>query len=528
MALNQTHPEYDEYYPQWTTIRDAHKGQAWVKSAYTRCYEASTNPRSQLIRNYLPPTSGMCDKHGNLDPKKLKDYNDYVLRAEFKGKMAVAVRTAIGILWNKEATIELTPRTEYLREKATANNESLSNLMQRINVEQLQPGRVGCLVDLPTGERLGVPQPYISLYKAEAILNWDAGARLSNPYSKLNLVILDESEPERGPDFVYSQVQKYRVLSLGPVQSNEQYGNYRWGQFREEQFAEENMQEAFIFSAPIDFIPFYFINTSHCLPCIEAPISINLAELCFSHYRNSADYEQLLHEQAQETLVFEGGEDGKEYKIGSKAALFPAQGCEAYFIGIEGKGAPELRAAMQNKIVEMDQLAGQMIDTRSLQRESGEALATRLAAQTADLAAIAKTCGEGVERMVKDIALLLGDDPKDVRIKPNTNFLNPELFAKTLVELMQAKNMGYPIPDEDLVRMAQERGIIKDDFDTVMSRLKGEPAPIMATGTITNNPSDKTPKQLTPPAPAGGASKMANPAGISARGKTRNPKSKSK
>jgi len=97
---------------------------------------------------------------------------------------------------------------------------------------------------------------------------------------------------------------------------------------------------------------------------------------------------------------------------------------------------------------------------------------------------------------------------------------------------MQAKNMGYPILDEDLHRLAQERGISTKEFKEAMRLLKAEPPAIMATGTPTSNPSGKTPKQLTPPAPAGGSAvktkSAANPTGTSARGKTRTTSKKNK
>lgn len=512
------------YKDQWETIRDAFRGEDWVKTCVNTCFIGNEN----IKRIYLPPT-GKTKSVVGMNEKERKNYHEYLLRAEFPEKMAEMVRTAIGMLWNKDATIELSPRTEYLRDNATAANETLQDLMMRINAEQFLTSRCGILVDLPSTPLPGVPQPYLCFYKAESILNWDAGARTKDTYAKLNLVVLDESENERKPDFVWQWQEKYRVLTLGSTTENEEYGIYKWGQFRSADFAETQMQPMTLLGTPLTFVPFYFFNATHNLPCVEAPVKIALANKCFSTYRNSADYEQALHEQAQETLVVEGGDDQKEYPIGSHAALFPATGNKAYFIGLQGKGLPEMRAAIQNKIIEMDQMAGQMIDTRSLQRESGEALKTRLAGQTATLASIAKVCGKGLQRCIRDLAAALGDDPKSVVIKPNTDFLNPELFAKTLVELMQAKSMGYPIPDEDLVRMAQERGIIKDDFDTVMAKLKAEPPVFIATGTPTGNPAGKTPKQLVPPAPpGGGASQKSNPTGTSARGKTRNPNSKSK
>ncbi len=529
MGIEATHPEYDAMACEWGMIRDAYAGEQCVKKKYDK---------------YLPPTTGMDPTWspakgggygsclGTMKPEGLARYLTYVERAEFPDSMTEMVDTAMGLLWNKDATIELPKRLKYIEEYATASGETLQEFMMRITIEQLQVQRVGIMIDMPIGSKRGLPRPYLCLYSAESITNWDAGARFSAAYSTLNMVVLNESENQRIVDqvdpFAFDWVKKYRVLSLGPVSTNESTGVYRYGQFTDQNFNPDAMQTPTILGRPLPFIPFYFINGRHCLPCVERPRSMKLASKCFSSYRTSADYEQQLHEQSQETLVLEGGDPNKKYAIGSGAVLTPGQGQKAYFIGLNGQGLPEMAKAHQNKLVELMQMSGQLVDVRSLQRESGEALATRVAGQTATLASIAKTLGAGMTRCLRDLAILLGADPNEVSIKPNTNFISPELFAKTLVELMQAKNMGYPLLDEDLHRLAQERGISSKDFKTAMKLLKAEPPVIMATGTPTGNPAGKTPKQLTPPAPAGGVKSAANPTGVSARGKTRTTKKKNK
>lgn len=529
MGIEATHPEYDSMLCEWDSIRDAYAGERCVKARLDR---------------YLPPTTGMApdwspEKAAAYGACMLKmtgeqraKYMTYIARAEFPDAMTEMVDTAMGLLWNKNATIELPKRVAYIQDNATAGGETLMEFMKRITLEQLQVQRAGVLIDMPVDQKRGLPKPYLCMYSAESIVNWDAGARFTDAYSTLNLVVLNESENTRlNSDidpFGYTWVKKYRVLSLGPVATNESSGVYRYGQFVETQFNQSALQTPLILGRPIPFVPFYFINGRHCLPCVERPRAVKLANKCYSSYRTSADYEQQLHEQSQETLVLEGGDAGKKYAIGSGAVLCPPIGGDAKFIGLMGNGLPEMAKAHQNKLVELMQMSGQLVDVRSLQRESGEALATRVSGQTATLSSIATTLGAGMTRCLRDLALLLGADPKEVNIKPNTNFISPELFAKTLVELMQAKNMGYPILDEDLHRLAQERGISTHDFDTMMAIYKREPPMIMATGTPTANPGGKTPKQLTPPAPAGGVKSAENPTGISARGKTRTNSKKNK
>lgn len=528
MGIEVTHPEYDAMSEEWCSIRDAHRGSKWVKSLYDK---------------YLPPTSGMYPtwnpaKKGNclggMKDAQLSKYLCYVNRAEFPDSMTTMCDTAMGLLWNKDATIELPKRMQYLIDNATAAGESIQEFMMRVTAEQLLVQRCGVMIDMPAGKRKGPPNPYLCLYNAESIINWDAGSRTQKAYAMLNLVVLNESSDRKiakaDDPFGHEWVESYRVLSLGPVATYEDEGAYKYGVFTKSGFQESLMQVPTIYGKALPFIPFYFINGTNCLPCVERPRASALAEKCFSSYRTSADYEQQGHEQSQETLVLEGGDEKKTYAIGSGAVLTPGAGQKAYFIGLMGAGMPEMAKMFQNKQVELMQMSGQLVDVRSLQRESGEALSTRVAGQTATLATLAKTLGAGMTRCLRDLALLLGEDPKAVRIKPNTNFISPELFAKTLVELITAKNAGYPITTEDLHRLAQERGISTKDFKAMMKILNKEPKSIVVPGTILSNPAGTKPDVIegASTVAAAKAKGQPNPTGLSPRGKTRTTSKKNK
>lgn len=529
-TLATVHPEYEEHRCAWKRVRDTYKGQEHVH---------------KLGVEYLPPTTGMAKMlpSGSYqwDEKGLTKYAGYKCRAIFPGDMAEMVRTAIGILWNKDATIELPKKLEYIRDEATSEGDSIYQLMRDVNVEQLLVGRCGLLADLPTRVRRQAARPYFTMYKAEKILNWDIGSRGIVPYRQLNLVVLDESENERQDDLSYSWVEKYLVLSIGNLAPNDVDGSYYYGRFRgvpdvggngaisggarSPLFDSTAMRKA---AMNLPFIPFTFINSTHINPRVEAPPHIDLADLCVSLYQNSADLEQSLHEHAQETLIVEGGEPDRDYAVGVGATIVPSAGNKAYFIGLNGKGLPEAQKHYQNKRIQMERRSGQMIDTRSLQRESGESLKTRLAAQTATLSMIAKACGWGLQRGLRHMAVMVGADPSEVKVKPNVNFLNPELFAKTLVELMQAKNMGMPLLDEDIHRLAQERGVTDKDWETVKRLLKLEPAPYVTPGQITGNPGDKPQPKVVEAESAkiAAKTKAANPTGTSSRGTVRNSKKK--
>jgi hypothetical protein len=132
--LSNVHPEYACRQYDWQQMRDTWSGQRAVKSK-TTCY--------------LPATSGMVEDGMMSGRKGALAYNAYLTRALFHSFISDAVDTMLGMLWNKPPVYELPPQLEYLLQKASTGGEGLKQLHRSINRQQLIPGRVGILVDLP-------------------------------------------------------------------------------------------------------------------------------------------------------------------------------------------------------------------------------------------------------------------------------------------------------------------------------------------------------------------------------------------
>jgi hypothetical protein len=175
--LSSTHPQYDCRVRQWERCRDTLAGQDAIKS-----------------RNggmcYLPPTAGMIlDGMNGAYELGYQNYQAYLARAFYYGFVAEGVDLALGMLWNKLPVIEGLKGTplEYLETKATHEGESLERLLYRINEAQISTGRIGIFADMPKGETVGPPQPYISMYSEYSIINWDASFQGELSTERLNL-----------------------------------------------------------------------------------------------------------------------------------------------------------------------------------------------------------------------------------------------------------------------------------------------------------------------------------------------------
>lgn len=458
VSLNTRHPEYGGQSPDWILMRDAYSGERQVKSKGTL---------------YLPATSGqVADGMDNAQQPGYKAYQAYKIRARFPGFVREAVQTAIGMMHSQPPKIEV---PEAMRGIKSSLDETMEQLLRRINEEQLITGRVGLMADLPTS---GGDLPYLATYSAERVVNWDNGTISGNVPQSLNLVVLNETENVRKMDFSWETDEKYRVLVLGAVLENEQSGPYRVATVKENEvaFSEDLLTTPSFKGRQLTKIPFVFINSCDLVPEPDEPPLMDLGNLCMTIYRGEADYRQNLFMQGQDTLVIVGGtqDDDEEVRTGAGSRIDVPVGGDAKYIGVESDGLAEQREALENDRVRAGSMGAQSLDTTSRERESGTSLNIRIAARTADLNQIAMTGAKGLEYVLKTCAEWMGENPEEVSVEPNMEFGEDRLTGQTMVEQQTARNLGYPISARSLHQNAFDRGLTKMNFEEEMAAAEQE------------------------------------------------------
>jgi hypothetical protein len=464
MALNSKHPQYAQHQDDWRDCRDAYQGERVVKS------------RGQV---HLPATSGMiADGMDNANQLGYKAYQAYLTRAVFPDFVSLAVEHFIGMMHSRPPAIELPAQLEGMRESADANGNPIEHLLRRINEQQLVTGRVGLMLDLPRVPDPAQPLPYIAMYRAETMINWDDGSKQELDKPVLNLVVLDESEFTRKADFEWEHKEQYRVLLLGDPTANEASGAYRQGLFREDDtltFNEANLIEPSIRGRKLDRIPFEFINTKDTVSSPDSPPLLGLARVCYAIYRGEADYRQNLFMQGQDTLVRIGFvDDDTDQRTGAGAIIDVPIGGDAKYIGVSANGLAEQGKALENDRAEAAQVAGRLATAKSKSIESGDALQTRVAAAVASLTTIALSSAMGLERLLKTAAVWVGANPDEVSVTPNLEFADSAFDTKSLVELMTAKNLGAPIARKSVHALMQDRGLTQMEYDDEVSEIESE------------------------------------------------------
>lgn len=480
MAVNSKHPDYMKMADQWRDGRVAYDGEEAVKAEGIR---------------YLPPAQSMV-LDGMSSPSELGsiNYEGYLSRAVFHDFFRESVETHIGLLHSKEAVIELPDALLPLLQSATGDGASLLHLYRQVHEEQLVTGRLGLMLDVATNS--AEPLPYIALYKAEHIINWDAD-EFDQGQHKLKMVVLDESGPQRVGTYDWKDQERYRILSLGTP--DEQAVEPGAGTAQEEVEKSAKYQVAvtegmdpgewvmpMLRGQTLEQIPFVFINSKDLTATPDRPPLQGLTRLCFTIYRAEADYRQSLHMQGQDTLVIIGGtrggidaQNGDAIRVGAGAHIQTDVNGDAKFIGVSSQGLPEQRMALENDRQQARTRSGQVLPTGKSSQESGEALKTRIAAQTATMNQIALTSAAGLEAILKAAAVWVGANPDDVKVIPNLEFSNFAIPGQEFLQLMTAKTMGAPLSLKSLHELAVDRGLTKMDFEAEMELVKEEQADLL-------------------------------------------------
>lgn len=495
MALTSTHPSYDNFRDDWELMRDAYAGERVVKAKGTK---------------YLPATEGQVldgQGSGNAQADGERAYEAYKLRAVFPEHVSEAVQEYIGLLHKRPAVFTLPKKMEPLLDRVTTEGEGLLALLRRINTEQLTSGRLGLLLDLPEGATAGALLPYVAVYYGETIPNWDS-SHDKQGIDELSLVVLNESGTKRvGLD--WTPVTRYRVLRLADPAEYLAQGNpeltavikqpavpdpagsiYVQALFEEKDSSAEGSLEMYkapvYLGTPLSTIPFVFINAGDTVSEPDKPPLISLGRLCMTIYRGEADYRHNLYMQSQDTLVTigtlantsdktnTGGVDA--IRVGAGAHIGVDMGGDAKYIGVTATGISEQRSAIENDEAKAEGLAGKLIAPGAGKQESGEALTTRMSAQTASLRQIAVAGAQALQQVLRIAAEWLGEDPLAVEVTPNLEFADTRFVPKELVDTMTARTQGAPISLETIHENLQKMGVTQKTYQEEIDLIAEEDA----------------------------------------------------
>lgn len=409
-AVDTKHPAYVGMADKWELMRDTTAGETAVKGAG---------------ETYLPKPSGFSAQ----DDGGRALYDAYQKRAQFAEIVEPTIRGMVGVIHRTEAQISMPDAMQPLWERATKDGLPLEALHRRITSELLTNGRYSLLADAATE---GSDLPWLAGYSAEALINW-ADDR--------SMFVLDESGLKR-EGFRWEQQQRFRVLDL------------REGQYSVQTYtgAEKTpggeVQPKGRGNASLGQIPFVVIGARDLSLAPELPPLVGVARSAIALYQLSADYRWQLFMTGQETLVIINGDAPGAVGAGAVIAIKQGSGSEeagrpdVKYVGPAGTGIAAHRMAIQDERQAAAQAGARLFSNEGKSAESGDALRIRFAAETATLTSIAQSSAQGLEKALRHIAVMIGQDPEKVVVKPNLSFVDSTLTPQEAFALVSVWQSG--------------------------------------------------------------------------------------
>ncbi len=427
------------------------------------------------MRDVLEGEDQIKDKRSQYLPKpKAQDpeqYRRYIDRAMFYAVAERTVRGLVGLVFRIAPMLELPERLESFIDSATPDASPIETLLRDAVREVTSLGRFGLLVDMRQQPALaGEAVPFIAPYEAEAIWRWDEVLDPLHGKRKLVRVIVEEDPATHGSQ----AVTWLRELFLEKQEDPETgeitgivYKQQLWRDVDSETRAknttplaeEEAIQEVEgfervgdpivpLFNAKtMDTIPFWFINTFNLQPKPAKPPMLDLANMNIAHYRNSADYEQLLHLVGSPTIWVAANweESPKPVHVGAGASMMLPQGATVGVLEFSGQSATAFERSMDQKEERMAALGARLIRNQERANVTAETTKLQAGAETSVLTNVVQNVELAFTLALKFAAEWAGaseTEVEDIRIELNKDFFGLPLTPAELKELVAGWQSG--------------------------------------------------------------------------------------
>ncbi len=417
--IDNPHPEHTIRLAEWDKCKDCYIGEGAIKEKTTK---------------YLPK----LERHDDTTEGKAR-YADYLSRATFFGVVSTVVTGRVGQVMRIPLQTEFAPLLQEWSATLMRDKSSLTELTKRVLTEVITTGRVGLFLDRPeTGG-----DPYVVLYKAQDITNWETvDDRLVRVVLKENTIALRE----RGEDKMVQVIEpRYRELRINPENGLYEVAIHV---LKNGKYVEAEILEPRNSGQGIDYIPFQFINADSTSPDTSKPPLLDLANLNLAHYRNSADYEQLLHRVGVAATFYSAGITEDESNEPNNLSVGPdvrwvSSNPNAKFgiLEFSGSSATAMETAMLEKMQMMATIGGQLVQRHRKQVETAETARLRSASENSQLDTMVNTVEIGLLQLLTMSAKWLNVS-EGITLLMNRDYLDDRWSPEELKAVNEAEMLG--------------------------------------------------------------------------------------
>jgi hypothetical protein len=479
MPLSDTrHPLFQEMEFNWYMVRSAIGGSQSIKRANSLFLPipaamANAPAPSYSNRNDLngPVFRELETRSPNYHPNPA--YAAYKTRAQFPDMTSNTLRGLIGIALKREPIVELPPSMEYLMdETATATGETLVDLFKLALSEVLQTGRMAITLDVNsyTGRIYMVP------YAAETFINWRSG--FVKGQIGFNMMVFEEEiyGPIGDDPFGQEKTTMQRAAFLDAD------GIYTVQTYADGAPLSEPIQPAFM-GRRLDFIPNVVIGSTNFDSKPDIVPLAGLAETAVHIYMKNADLSQSQYMTANPLLAFLGVRpDDVPNVVGATVAIaIPNEAGDVKYVEVAANGLNSIQASIDKLFEQAMAQGAALLGGTSKAAEAAEAIRLRQEASGATLKGVVEQCGRGIEKLLKQMAVWMGENPDSVVFDPLTEFSEHALSApeqQALLQMWMNKGISYETFFDNL----KAAGIAEEDrtAEEELAAIESE-APVMLT-----------------------------------------------
>jgi hypothetical protein len=393
MPVNSLNPDYEINLDSWQTIRDVMLGESAIKRAGAR---------------YVPRLEGQSDV----------EFRAFVDRGFFYNATARTVSGYLGMIFRREPVVKLPERSsacgkalqEFVND-VDLMGKGIEEYARQVVSEVTVMGRCGTLADwvLERGNKGEENRAYVSLYRAEDILNWRE--ERINGRLQLTLVVLREmvsyentprydgsnDDPPLDP-FVTGLREQFRVLRLvdrqqGAAPNGAETWHYIveiWGKDGDGKVVLLETRVPVRRGKPLPNIPFVFHGPQFSRPSVEPSPIADIVAANLDHYRMNVEFKHGMHYTALPTAWVSGFEKDTVLRIGSSTAwVTDTIGASAGFLEFKGDGLRTFERAMDRVERLLAVLGARLLESQKRVSESAEALQMRQAGDSSVIAGLA-------------------------------------------------------------------------------------------------------------------------------------------
>lgn len=426
-----SHPQYQDYHDIFVKCRDCYLGEDRIKA------------QNEI---YLPA----------LPDQTASSYEIYKTRATFLNAFNRTITGLVGSVVRRPSLVNVPESMEYLMEDVNLGGYDIQTFIADLLREVFITGRVGILVDREENGR-----PYLCIYTAESIVDWNV------PRNNVPVEINLAEAPNR------DQHPQFRRLSI-------EEGAYTVRILRNNEDEELSVVQEISPQKrgnPLDFIPFTLINSDNPGWDVCHPPLLDLANICLSHYRTSADLEAGRHYVSIPTPYIIGV-DPEEFDTGvaigpTSAIIIPNEQAKVGFLEFAGVGLKSLEEALTQKEHQMSVLGARVLERVRTGVESAEAARIHQASELSILSAIVTEVEKGITKALKQMAEWENHDPDSIEVKINRDFIDARLNSRDIQALVDAYLKGA-VSLDTLVYNFKAGEILEDgtSVDEEISRIK--------------------------------------------------------